>query len=288
MTAVVTAFQPDEALVSVCASVIDQVDQVIVVDDGSAPASESVLTACVDLGARLIRQGSNQGIGAALNAGLAVAAPGAVLTLDQDSRVPTGYVAGLLAAADRAAAAGLRVAMVAPGRATGVRDTGGAARDGVVVAREPIQSGLLITAAARETLGGFDAELFIDGVDTEFWLRARAAGWVAIVAPDQAIEHRLGRVYRVRLLGRELPVGHAATFRYYFIARNRVIVLRRYARTEPGWALGAVLRDLRHLAIVTVLVPGRLPRVRATVAGLRDGGRGLGGPRPSAQPRVSR
>ncbi|WP_136519423.1 glycosyltransferase [Cellulomonas telluris] len=282
VVAVVTAFQPDDGLLEVVRSVGPQVDRVVVVDDGSSDEAAPVLARAAEAGATVLRQGANLGIGAALNAGLRAAGDADVLTLDQDSRVPAGYVAALRAALDAARAAGVAVGMVGPGRATGVRAAAaapGAASD-VVEGREPIQSGLLLPADALAALGPFDAALFIDGVDTEYWLRARAAGFRAVVAPGTQLEHRLGRAHEVRLAGRRLAVTHAAIFRYYYIARNRVVLVRRYGRREPVWALGAVVRDVRHLAITCVLVPGRLARLRETAAGLRDGARGRTGRRP--------
>lgn len=286
VAAVVTAFHPDEGLVAVCAGVAPQVDHLIVVDDGSGPVADEVLARVAGTGAVVVRQPANLGIGAALNAGIRAAREAAapadvdVLTLDQDSAVPPGYVSALRAAAAGAAAAGRPVGMVGPGRATGVRAASGPAAGGVVETREPIQSGLLMPHEALLALGGFAEELFIDGVDTEYWLRARAAGRAAVAAPGTELEHRLGRRHEVALGGRRLSIGYAATFRYYYIARNRVALVRRYGRREPGWAVGAVLRDLRHLAVVTALVPGRRGRLAETAAGLRDGLRGRTGRRP--------
>lgn len=288
VAAVVTAFNPDASLLTVCSSVIDQVDVVVVVDDGSPEPDEDIFARCSALGAIVVRQEQNLGIGAALNAGILVArshpssTPStAILTLDQDSAVPQGYVAALAQALRAATQAGVPVAMVGPAQATGVRSARGEGDGEVVFSREPIQSGLLIPAETLEEVGLFDAELFIDGVDTEYFLRAEARGRRAIVADDATLEHQLGRRHVVRLLGREIPVVHAATFRYYYIARNRIILLRRYLRADARWAAGAVLRDLRHLAIVTVLVPGRIARLRETVAGVRDGLRSTTGPRPA-------
>lgn len=288
VAAVITAFNPDSALITVCTSVMDQVDVVVVVDDGSPEPDEEIFGRCAALGAVVVRQDRNLGIGAALNAGIlaARAHPSstpdtAILTLDQDSSVPQGYVAALTRALGTAVRAGVRVAMVGPAQATGVRSARAGGHGDVVFSREPIQSGLLIPAETLEEVGLFDDELFIDGVDTEYFLRAEARGRRAIVADDATLEHQLGRRHVVRLLGREIPVVHAATFRYYYIARNRIILLRRYRRADARWAAGAVLRDLRHLAIVTVLVPGRIARLRETVAGVRDGLRSATGPRPA-------
>lgn len=278
VVAVVTSFNPGPDLVTVCRSVVEQVDRLIVVDDGSTVDVEQVFTDCRTLGAEIVRHESNRGIAAALNTGLAAAGRDAhVLTLDQDSRVPDGYVGALLDAADALPAA--RVAMVGPGSASGVRTYAASSSGARVLDAEPIQSGLLLLGPAVAELGEFEEDLFIDGVDTEYWLRARRAGWVAVVAPGTALEHQLGRHHELRLAGRTLRLTYAAPFRYYFIARNRVALVRRYGRSEKRWAIGAVGRDVRHLVITTVLVPGRSQRLRETAAGLRDGFRGRLGPR---------
>ena len=289
VAAVITAFNPDSALLTVCASVVDQVHLVVVVDDGSPDPDEAIFAECMALGVVVVRQGKNLGIGAALNAGISAvwahpsSVPGtAILTLDQDSCVPEGYVAALTDALRAADRAGVAVSMVGPSQATGVRYARAATRGEIVFSREPIQSGLLIPAHTLETVGLFADELFIDGVDTEYFLRAESLGQRAVVAPGTSLKHRLGQRRVVRFLGREVPVVHAATFRYYYIARNRVILVRRYGRSAPRWAAGAVLRDLRHLIIVSVLVPGRPARLRETLAGLRDGLRSTTGARESS------
>ncbi len=284
--AVITAFNPGPSLLAVCASVIDQVDLVVVVDDGSPHPDEAILEQCRAIGARVERHTSNQGIGAALNTGVEILRSdlahwpdSLVLTLDQDSTVPVGYVDSLVAALAQATAVGVDVAMVAPALVTDIR--AGAARsvDGVVFSREPIQSGLLVTAHTLDTVGPFDAALFIDGVDTEYYLRTRTHGLHAIVAPEAALTHQLGQRHHVSIAGHQLALVYAATFRYYYIARNRVALVRRYGRSEPMWTLGSVLKDLRHLAIVTTLVPGRRARISATISGVRDGLRSRTGPR---------
>lgn len=277
VSAVVTSFNPGQDLVTVCGSVVDQVGRLIVVDDGSTADVEQVFADCRALGAEIVRHPTNLGIAAALNSGLAAAEGSThILTLDQDSRVPDGYVEALLEAA--VADPDLRVAMVGPGSASGVRTYAPSSAGARVLDLEPIQSGLLLVGAAVDALGPFEQDLFIDGVDTEYWLRARQAGWVAVVAPGAALEHQLGRRHRITVAGRTLGITHAAPFRYYFIARNRVVLVRRHGRSEKRWAIGAVGRDLRHLVITTALVPGRLRRLRETISGLRDGFRGRLGP----------
>ena len=127
-----------------------------------------------------------------------------------------------------------------------------------------------------EHVGDFDETLFIDGVDTDFYLRALDAGYACVVAPATRISHRLGDAHSgpVRR-GPALVV--AADFRYFYQWRNLVRLLRRHARKHPGWAAHAVWKAVRHLGIVTVFVPGRRPRLSAAAAGLRAGVAGRGG-----------
>ena len=285
--AVITAFEPQVGLVEACRAALSQADVVVVVDDGSASAIDEILHACRELGAVVVRHSENLGIGAALNTGvdavrrhLDATTQNYILTLDQDSVVPEGYRAALLAAAESAARAGVKVGMVGPEQATGIRSASARTDGDVVHSKEPIQSGLLIPMAAFDALGQFAAELFIDGVDTEFYLRAANRGLAAVVAPGARLEHRLGREHVVRVAGRRVALTYAADFRYYYIARNRIVLLRRYGRGAPAWAVGAVAKDLRHLTVTTLLVPGRWARLANTAAGLRDGMRGISGRRP--------
>jgi len=298
--AVITAFNPDHELLDACSSVVHQVDVTVIVDDASGVPNEAVLEECIELGVVVTRHTTNQGIGAALNTGVRVArellgSSGAyILTLDQDSVVPAGYVAALVAAERAATSAGESVGMVGPEHAQGIRSAAARSVGGILHSREPIQSGLLIPTATFDAIGLFADNLFIDGVDSEFFLRATTDGRSAIVARGAQLGHRLGRAHVVSMAGRPLALGsrqlsliHAADYRYYYIARNRVILLRRYARTAPAWAIGAVLRDLRHLAVAAIFLPGRWPRLLNTVAGLRDGLRGIDGRRPTGGPRVA-
>jgi rhamnosyltransferase len=196
-----------------------------------------------------------------------------VLTLDQDSAVPTGYVKTLLEAGADAGRAGIEVGMVAPETVGSILRLPSRRRGGVVLGGEPIQSGLLIPADVLDRVRGFDETLFIDGVDTDFYLRSADLGLRCVIAPGARLEHRLGQAITVAG-DRDLPLVVASTFRYHYQWRNLVVLLRRHSRRHPAWAVRAVTRAVRHLALVTVLAPGRLARLREAYGGLRAGLRG--------------
>ncbi len=276
VAAVVPAYAPDADLVDLVADLVPQVDLVVVVDDGSPGlASVARWDACRAAGASVVTHQANRGIAAALNTGLREAlsdgSVDAVLTLDQDSRVPPGFVAALVGRWTAADDAGVQVGLVAPEHVTGLP----AQRDG----RPPIQSGQLVPVDTFTRVGGFDESLFIDGVDDDFALRCLDAGLAVLVVPGLSLGHRLGAGQRLRLAGRDVTITRSAPFRSYYLARNRAVLVQRYARRHPGWAGGQVLGLGRHVALMLLLAPDRRTRGVEVWRGLRDAATGRSGPR---------
>ncbi|MGO4803639.1 glycosyltransferase [Arthrobacter sp. 2MCAF15] len=289
VTGVVTAFRPTAALVNNVISLKDQVEAVVVVDDGGGPGYESIFAAVAAAGADVVRLPENVGIGAALNAGVRTARergnPEYILTVDQDSHLPAGYVQALRDAAAQARAVGVEPGLISPARIHGNPVLRAGTRNGLALGREPIQSGLLIPVSTLEAIGGFWEELFIDLVDTEYYYRALHAGLPTVLAAAE-FDHSLGTMVDARVLGRPVAAGGrplqvrtAATWRYYYIFRNRVLTGRRYAGRYPGWVAGGMWADLRHLLIVTLLAPGRSARLTSALRGAVDGLRGRTGRR---------
>jgi rhamnosyltransferase len=211
--------------------------------------------------------------------------------MDQDSLVQPGFVWELEQAAAAAKAVGLSVGMIAPGNVTGLPSRALRTHKGVIIGDEPVQSGLLIPAACLDAVGNFNEELFIDGVDSEFYLRAKARKLSCIVAPKASLLHSLGTVvpasvgsWHLKLRGQPLTVRTAASWRYYYIVRNRLLLARKFAARELYWTLRGLILDARHIVIVSVLAAGRRERLSFAWQGLRDGVRGRSGPRPKLQP----
>lgn len=290
--AVVSLFNPTDSVLANTAALLAQVDSVVVVDDGSPQDPSRILAKLAEQGCIVERLPRNSGIAAALNAGItraltAAAKPDYILTMDQDSLLDAGYVDALVSAAMAAETAGVPVGMVAPGAVRGLPVRRGPVLNGVQLGGEPIQSGLLVPVPVLEQLGLFQSSLFIDGVDSEFFLRCEEQGFRTVLAAGAALDHALGSQSAASVFGRELSMGRrplkvrtAADWRYYYLFRNRLLLARQYARRFPLWTLKGLLADYRHLAIVTLLAPGRRVRLANAVRGIADGARGISGPRP--------
>jgi len=261
VVAVIPAYEPGPNLVDLVRCLSEQVTTVVVVDDGSPTWPDIPQRAAV-----VVRHNSNRGIAAALNTGIREALTDAdvmaVLTVDQDSQLPARFVRHLLDTWRDAESAGVRVGLVAPQKVTGQPDQ----RPG----RPPIQSGQLIPVTTLRRVGDFDARLFIDGVDDDYALRCLDAGLALVVAEGLTIGHRLGATHDVTIAGRTVTLTRSAPFRYYYLTRNRLWLVRRNARRHPRWAVAQAFGLLRHLVVVQTLVPDRHARADAVWRGVRD------------------
>ncbi|MFE1665580.1 glycosyltransferase [Microbacterium sp. P02] len=278
--AVVTSFRPDNTLHRVVSSIRPQVAGVVVVDDGSGSDFDDVLTTVQSDEVVVERLPTNSGIAAALNRGIRLSLDlGAevIVTLDQDSSVERDFTDRLLGTRASAESEGVRVGVVVPEYFAGVRQAHSATVGGTLRARNVIQSGMLLTAETLHSVGGMFEPFFIDLVDVEFEMRCADHGLVAVAAPGLRLEHRLGSRYQSR--GRiPLPVMTLSTpFRYYYRARNRVLLNRRYLRSHPVHLLRTTLLDGIHFVLAWSVAQPRGDMRRLISAGIRDGWKGKGG-----------
>lgn len=299
--AVFSAFRPEAALVTHCAAIAPQVASVIVVDDGSGERAEPVLRDLEAAGVHVLRQPENLGIASAMNRGIdAACAKGAELlvTFDQDSNVPSGFVDTLVDEYDRAVAAKLRIGMVAPEFFSATSQARTAASVAMLdegtdftESYAPIQSGLLMPTAVIRELGAQRDDYFIDLVDTEYYLRARRAGYIALCAPTLVLPHGFGHRLYVHLFGKRLTksdgrprmVAVSSPFRYYYRARNRVVMNREYRDDKAVRALlrrDGVRDVVLDYGVAVWSARGKLALCSLILAGWRDGLRGRLGKMP--------
>lgn len=288
VVAVVAAFGPSLSLVQTVRELLNQVSQVVVVDDGSPITSESVLQELTGAGAIVVRQGLNSGIAAALNAGVEEARakwdPDFFLTLDQDSSPTQHYVRLALDTYHRAAAAGHRVGFITASKYSGHPIPVLSGKGSFIQPFDPMQSGFLIPRSTLDLVGPFEEGLFIDGVDSEYTMRTRAAGLTVLVGEGCEIEHDLGEREAstlfgrpVTILGRKISYNYHSPSRVYYICRNGTVLTRRYLFKDPAWVARRLIEELKAHLLRFAFSPGRPKLAYAAVAGFRDALRGASG-----------
>lgn len=289
--AIIPTFNPDPNVVVICRSLRSQVDDIVIVDDGSSSISTSdILNECESLGCTILRRPENQGIATALNAGILYCRsfdPDFILTLDQDSSISFGYVEAMVATWKLAKASGLRLGMICPERINSEFTRHSGCLDNFSVAGEPIQSGLMIPIEALNEVGLFNEDYFIDCVETEFYLRVLMRKLVPLRAKGTNLKHTLGKTREVSILGKKItrngvPIKqfYSARFRYYYISRNRTRLYLKYGVRFPRWAMQSLIEETAHQIRVLIFFPGRSAHLRVSLFGLWDGLRGSGGPIP--------
>lgn len=294
--AVVVTFDPPAGLAARLAPLAPRVRRIVVVDNGPCTAREALRAELATLPAvQLIGNDRNLGIAAALNLGIAALRAEGVdfaLLLDHDSEPSAALVPALLEVAQAHPRAAIVVPAIDydlpdircrwPVTAPGARWRFRLLRADALAAPAPvdlaISSGMLLRLSADAQLGGFREDLFIDLVDTEYCLRARAAGFEVIAEPHARLRHSLGRVARRRLLGVKVYPTHHGALRHYYLARNRVLLWRSHGRRFPSWAVYETLSAVKLLVKAVVFEPGRLEKLAATWRGTLDGWRGRSGP----------
>jgi rhamnosyltransferase len=191
-----------------------------------------------------LHDGQNKGLGARLNQACTLAlAAGCdrILTMDQDSFFDSALLRRYLECAD-AFPEKEKVAMFGVGygkEATGVDDC--AASE----IKQLITSGSLLNLSLFAPVGKFDESLFIDGVDTDYCLKSRAAGFRLVCFDHIVLDHRIGLVSYHRSLksGTVTPRSLHSPVRLYYMTRNYFYLRSKYQRQFPV-DLGEHRRDL--------------------------------------------
>ena len=290
--AVVICFNPPAGFSQRVQSILQQVPRLIVWDNGSEQAGDlSDLSAAQLEQIELIAHPENIGIAAALNHSLARAqqlgARYAVL-FDHDSTPAADMLVRLLTSHNASRSKGLPVAVTVPKISYDHPDIRCrwpqtrrwrwffrlryadqmADPEAVDLA---ISSGMLLDLSIWQHLNGFDSPLFIDLVDTEYCLHLRAHGYLVMAEPAAVLQHQLGEVEKRRLLGMDTFPTHHSALRHYYINRNRLLLVRRYAVKFPAWMayewLGAAKLAIKALCFE----PRRWIKLKAMLAGNRDG-----------------
>lgn len=192
--------------------------EAIVVDDGSGDRTADVVSG---VAGAYIRHERPRGPNAARNTGIEAARAPLIALIDDDVRVPPGWVAALVAGAERhpwADALGGPIRASLEGAAPGgcgresapitTLDLGPADREVEFV----WSANMALRRSAIERFGAFDEDVPIYGDEEEWLLRARAGGGRVAYVADAWLEHRrVGDDARLRALARaEYRRGRAA------------------------------------------------------------------------------
>lgn len=288
--AVVVTFFPKRSVVANVAALLDEVAQILIVDNATTGKCAEYVEEAAGLSDRieLIRMEQNVGMASALNCAVERIMKTDcdwLLEMDQDSRVTPGMVETMLSTYSlypepQCVAILCPVAReVSRGTLMERKHRGSARRDARW--REvlwSITSGSLTKVSVLRKIGAYDDTLFIDCVDADYCLRCDKAGYRILEISDATLEHRLGEQTGHQVFGKKVWVSNHAPIRRYYIARNRVVMVRRYFFRYPilmtRFVLGILLR---HVIMVALFEREKLIKLRYVGRGILHGLLGVGG-----------
>lgn len=278
--AVIVTFHPDSGLFDRVARVVRQVGQTVIVDNGSSRSCVQRIQEIADKApVHVILNPTNEGIASALNAGARWAASRGyqwLLTLDQDTTVAEDMIDSQAEVfrsyqlPEQLAIIGSNYRHKANGRVwlkPALASPNSVGHEMISV----LTSGSLVSIEAFETIGGFREDFFIDCVDHEFCLRARAHGFHVLITAKPVMEHGIGRLTEHQLLWKRVGTPNHPPARHYFLARNSLILAREYRRTEPRWILKYLWSWLKLITVVFIFEEKRLLKIKNMLRGCLDG-----------------
>jgi rhamnosyltransferase len=260
----------------------EQVDRLIIVDNGSTEEELAALRKQAQApNWILIENGSNLGIATALNRGVREAQRHGsqwVFLFDQDSAITPGFVRTMISEFCEYQQTQPILQLIPrycdPG--TGIERPISRFKDGGVFLT--ITSGSLFSIDAFATCGLFQEDLFIYCVDDDYSLRIHLSGCYIGVSQSAVLLHQSGSPTSRRLLGRNFTTkNYRPEVRYYY-SRNKVWILRRYARAFPH----LIMPTVREFVMIPLKIlwmeenPGA--KVAMCLRGMVDGIVGKMGP----------
>ncbi|CNK75266.1 dTDP-rhamnosyl transferase RfbF [Yersinia aleksiciae] len=297
ISAVVVTFNPEvEVFKLLIKSIIPQVDQLIIVDNGSLSEIRSGLEELVTnyQNIYLISLFDNMGIAFAQNCGIKKSfsmESSHVLLLDHDSIPAENMVEKLLTLELKLLSQGRQVGAVGPtsvDRRTSTR-SGFVRKSGILIKRiYPddskgfvetdflIASGTLIRTEVLHNIGLMKENYFIDHVDTEWCFRAVNCGYELFGCGEAFLNHSLGdSVIRI-WMGRWREIPKHSPLRNYYIFRNTIHMVTSTPMSW-SWKLAHIYRLMIFFVFFMIAAKPRYRRFMMMMKGSYDGIRGISG-----------
>lgn len=263
----IVTYNPDiERLRENIDSIINQVEQVILVDNGSNNVIEIEEILAENSELQLLKNGGNIGIAAALNkiGDYAVQENfDFFYTLDQDSVSFPNSISEMLKYNELPNIGLLN---------TYHKDRNFDKEIGKLKLWENpcmITSGTLMPTKIFEKNYRYDERLFIDKVDYDIDISLMDAGFKLYQVPVYGLLHEVGAVDTKRLMGRQILVYNHSSIRRYYISRNTVLLIKKHGIRKI--TIKFLVDDIVKTFLTILYEENKVKKLVQTYKGYRDG-----------------
>jgi len=276
--AIIISYNCDEKIMLGIENIKNQVDYIIIIDNGSKVESLQLLKnieGTNNIG--IIYNIDNMGIAYALNQGVKYAQNHGftwIVTLDQDSIATNGMIKNMLNVHNSLREdQKLKILSFVPvhvEQSTYVENP----LDSLEMKSEEIitdiTSGNLIKVSLFDKVGYFDEKLFIDCVDHEFCFRMSRYGYKIMKVHNSILIHNLGDINIIKVFKKRLKSTNHSFIRRYYTSRNRHYIWDLYEKTFPAWVKNDKKSAFNDAVIIILFEKDKLLKIRMIIKGYYD------------------
>lgn len=250
-------------------SVMQQVLELVIVDNGSDNVDDICAMIEGRTGIYMVWNEENQGIAKALNEIVQSAVEHEwdwVLTLDQDSVIMPGIIDNYRKYMDFENVAMLTCLFL--DRNYGIQQEYEFSEE-YRYAERCITSGCLVKVAPCLETGGFDEIMFIDYVDFDMCYMLTERGYKILQSSFRGVLHELGNSQRRVFFGREVIVTNHSPGRRYYYSRNLIYFIRKHKGHVN--ALRYYIKLYGRLGVVLLYEKNKWRKLKYGFKGIIDG-----------------
>jgi rhamnosyltransferase len=269
IAAIIASYNGSDCIKAAVESALPDVEQVIIVDNGSADETRAVLKSLESDAITVVYNSENRGLAAALNQGVHIArsqSSDAVLMLDQDSVLMPGSLEALKAAlVPLVGIASTQYRVIIDGQPHGDWLEYESPKE----IETCWNAGSLIPLSVFNRAGYYNEKLFVDFVDYEFGLRVRKAGLKILQVPQARLIQGLANITSVRHRWIRCFTSNYPAHRLYLIARSGGYFCRLHP-SRKSIKMYAIM--MAHtVAKVTLFESDKLSKLRMLFRGILSG-----------------
>ncbi len=129
-----------------------------------------------------------------------------------------------------------------------------------------VTSGNIIKIKIAMQLGGFDENLFIDEVDSEFCYRCNKAGYKLYKYNKLVFSHHIGKPIHKNILGFHFTALNESYIRQYYIIRNKLYVCSKY----PEFKMQYFFSTMKWMIKILLVEPDKYRKFKYALKGWKD------------------
>jgi len=251
-------------------TLIPQVNQFIIVDNGSNKKVIKELKSLTKKTGLLIKNNENKGLATALNIGVNAAIKFKnqwVLTLDHDSVCSSNMIKKMFNAME--VSNFKNVGILAPNYTT---------KKGLVYKQKnaciiptTITSGQIVSSETFSKIGFYKEDLFIEGIDHDFCFRALSRGIQTLLIPEVVLKQRIGVPIVKNFFGKKIIISNQKPERYYYLFRNRIYLYKNFSILVPKWIIRNIFMNIGVIIKIILFEKKRLKKILMILKGIIDG-----------------